>query len=66
MLDFVNEVACDATLAVFTGDIIDHAVWLSDKQDTIEGVRSAFTLMTDRLPFPIYGAIGASLAPLLG
>jgi sphingomyelin phosphodiesterase len=61
MLEAINRIAGDATMAILTGDIIDHAVWLSSQPDVIEGVTSAYALMTDRLAFPVYGTIGARL-----
>lgn len=54
----ITKVAPDAAFAIFTGDIIDHAVWLTTKEENVAHIDHAYASMAQSgLPF-VYGTAG--------
>ncbi|EME44702.1 hypothetical protein DOTSEDRAFT_72232 [Dothistroma septosporum NZE10] len=58
MYHAIEAFAPNATFALFTGDIPDHAVWSITKGDVQHGLRSAYSTMSSILSMPIYGTAG--------
>lgn len=57
MLDAVKAFAPDAQGLFYTGDAIDHSVWLSTRPKVEDAVRLAYDRL-DTLGIPVYGAVG--------
>lgn len=58
MMKAINEYAGDAEALLFTGDVVDHAVWLSTQDIVTDSVEKMYASMLQSLPMPVYGAIG--------
>lgn len=57
MYEAISQIAPDASFVLFTGDIVDHAVWnTTQAQNTID-INDAYTRM-GALNIPIYGTAG--------
>jgi sphingomyelin phosphodiesterase len=52
----IKQIAPNAAFTLFTGDIVDHAVWLTNETQNIKDINDAYTRMSG-LP-PVYGTIG--------
>lgn len=52
----IKELVPSAALTLFTGDIVDHAVWLTTQSQNILDINDAYTRMSG-LP-PVYGTAG--------
>jgi sphingomyelin phosphodiesterase len=52
----IKSIVPNAALTLFTGDIVDHAVWLVNKPQNIEDINDAYTRMSG-LNY-VYGTIG--------
>ncbi|KYK61510.1 acid sphingomyelinase [Drechmeria coniospora] len=53
----INKVAPDAAFAIFTGDIVDHAVWKTSQTSNAQIIDHAYTTMNDSLKL-VYGTVG--------
>jgi len=56
MFAAIKSVAPDAVMSLFTGDIVDHAVWLDNKTGNIAAINDAYSRMSG-LP-NVYGTAG--------
>jgi sphingomyelin phosphodiesterase len=56
MYSAINEIAPNATFSLFTGDVVDHAVWNTTEAQNALDITDAYTRMT-KLGL-IYGTIG--------
>jgi sphingomyelin phosphodiesterase len=56
MYSAINQVAPDAKFSLFTGDVVDHAVWLTTQAQNTMDITDAYTRMS-KLGL-IYGTIG--------
>jgi sphingomyelin phosphodiesterase len=52
----IKQIAPNAAFTLFTGDIVDHAVWLTNQTQNIKDINDAYTRMSG-LP-PVYGVVG--------
>ena len=52
----IQQIAPNASFTLFTGDIVDHAVWLTNETQNIKDINDAYTRMTG-LP-TVYGTVG--------
>jgi sphingomyelin phosphodiesterase len=52
----IKQIAPNASFTLFTGDIVDHAVWLTNSTQNIKDINDAYTRMSG-LP-PVYGVVG--------
>jgi sphingomyelin phosphodiesterase len=52
----IKSIAPNAALTLFTGDIVDHAVWLVNETQNIKDINDAYTRMTGLNQ--VYGTIG--------
>jgi sphingomyelin phosphodiesterase len=52
----IKNIAPNASLTLFTGDIIDHAVWLTNERQSIIDINDAYSRMSG-LPY-VYGTAG--------
>ena len=52
----IQQIAPQATLRLFTGDIVDHAVWLVSQSQNMVDINGAYTRMSG-LP-RVYGVLG--------
>jgi len=52
----IQQIAPQATLSIFTGDIVDHAVWLVTEDQNMIDINDAYTRMSG-LP-RVYGVVG--------
>lgn len=57
MYEAIKKLVPDASLYLFTGDIIDHAVWNTTKDQNILDINDAYSRMT-KFGKPVYGTIG--------
>ena len=52
----IKQVAPNAAFTIFTGDIVDHAVWLTNQTQNIKDINDGYTRMSG-LP-TVYGVVG--------
>lgn len=52
----IKQIAPNAAFTLFTGDIVHHAVWLTNQTQNVKDINDAYTRMSG-LP-PVYGTIG--------
>ena len=52
----IKQIAPNAAFTLFTGDIVDHAVWLTNQTQNIKDINDAYTRMSG-LP-TVYGVVG--------
>nr|UBK24972.1 phospholipase C [Mariannaea pinicola] len=57
MYNAIKEIVPDAAFTIFTGDIVDHAVWNTSQSYNTEQITNAYGLMSDNLG-TIYGTAG--------
>ena len=57
MYSAIKQIAPKAAFAVFTGDIVDHAVWNTTQPQNTLDINDAYGRMTS-LNLPVYGVIG--------
>jgi sphingomyelin phosphodiesterase len=57
MYDSIKTIVPDATFMLFTGDIVDHAVWNTTEAQNILDINDAYNLMAG-LGKPVFGTIG--------
>jgi sphingomyelin phosphodiesterase len=57
MYNAIKKLVPDAAFAIFTGDIIDHAVWNTTQSQNIIDINDAYNRMST-LGIPIYGVVG--------
>ncbi|KAM4056282.1 calcineurin-like phosphoesterase [Hirsutella rhossiliensis] len=57
MYEAINKFAPDAAFTIFTGDIVDHAVWNTTESANVESIERAYSAM-HRRPGPVYGTAG--------
>ncbi|PHH89254.1 hypothetical protein CDD83_6421 [Cordyceps sp. RAO-2017] len=53
----INEIAPDAAFSIFTGDIVDHALWNTTQSYNVQSIERAYTAMNDSLRL-VYGTAG--------
>ncbi|PHH61879.1 hypothetical protein CDD81_7743 [Ophiocordyceps australis] len=53
----INQLVPDAAFSMFTGDIVDHGVWMTSKAANEEKIQNAYNIMNQSLPL-IYGTAG--------
>ncbi|RDA90332.1 hypothetical protein CP533_6006 [Ophiocordyceps camponoti-saundersi (nom. inval.)] len=59
MYDAINRVAPNASFAMFTGDIVDHAIWDTTTASNDNNIDKAYFSMNQTLgKLPIYGTVG--------
>ncbi|KAK4610259.1 Sphingomyelin phosphodiesterase [Fulvia fulva] len=58
MYHAIEAFAPNASFALFTGDIPDHAVWSIEKEDVKYSLRNAYDTMASILTIPVYGTVG--------
>jgi sphingomyelin phosphodiesterase len=57
MYNAIKTLVPDASFAIFTGDIVDHAVWNTTQSQNIIDMNDAYNRMSS-LNIPIYGVVG--------
>lgn len=57
MYDAILKYAPDAAFAIFTGDVVEGAVWLVNETEVTNDLDDAYTLMAS-LGMTVYGAVG--------
>ncbi|RDA87675.1 hypothetical protein CP532_3805 [Ophiocordyceps camponoti-leonardi (nom. inval.)] len=59
MYNAINRVAPNASFALFTGDIVDHAIWDTTTASNDDSINKAYSSMNETLGrLPIYGTVG--------
>lgn len=53
----IKQFAPDAAFALFTGDVVEGAVWLVNQTEVTNDLNDAYSLMTG-LGMPVYGVVG--------
>jgi len=54
----VKQYAPDAVFALFTGDVVEGAVWLVSETEVTADLNNAYNLMSSSLGMPVYAATG--------
>jgi len=54
----VKKVAPNAAFALFTGDVVEGAVWLVNQAEVTSDLNSAYNDMSANLGIPVYAAVG--------
>ncbi|KJZ71755.1 hypothetical protein HIM_08840 [Hirsutella minnesotensis 3608] len=57
MYNAINEIAPDAAFTIFTGDIIDHAIWNTTEASNVQMIDRAYEAMNQSLRL-VYGTAG--------
>ncbi|KAI5461391.1 Metallo-dependent phosphatase-like protein [Mariannaea sp. PMI_226] len=57
MYDAIQKIVPDAAFTIFTGDIVDHAVWNTSQSYNTQQITNAYGLMSDSLG-TVYGTAG--------
>ncbi|KAF4511102.1 hypothetical protein G6O67_002932 [Ophiocordyceps sinensis] len=57
MYEAINKVAPDAAFTIFTGDIVEHAVWNTTQSTNVDSIERAYSAMNKSLRL-VYGTAG--------
>ncbi|THV83002.1 sphingomyelin phosphodiesterase [Aureobasidium pullulans] len=57
MYNAIKTLVPDAAFSIFTGDIVEGAVWLVNQTEVINDLNNAYSLMST-LGMPVYGVVG--------
>jgi sphingomyelin phosphodiesterase len=58
MYSAIQLFAPNASFALFTGDIPDHAIWLVNQPDVTSDIQNAYAKMASKLGMPVYATAG--------
>ncbi|KAJ6260073.1 Endopolyphosphatase [Drechslerella dactyloides] len=59
LYEAIKQTASDADFMIFTGDIIDAALWLQSEEDTVSGMRDMYTRISNSgVAKKVYGVMG--------
>ncbi|GAA97575.1 uncharacterized protein L969DRAFT_83875 [Mixia osmundae IAM 14324] len=58
MIDAIERLVPDAAFISFTGDVVDHAVWLSTKENVQVDILEAYGQLSRKSTRPVYGVVG--------
>ena len=54
----IRDLVPDAAFALFTGDVVDHAVWNTTRAQNVLDIEDAYGRMAADLPFAVYSTAG--------